>query len=96
MRRAEPVWDPQVQAKSWRAMWAYSRKWAVRDTKTSRCRRTRPVPWLPDSKPRGHRGMGRPALRELLAVKCDVEYGTNLITGAKAEPLVRRADSLVS
>ncbi|WP_244963168.1 hypothetical protein [Nocardioides dongkuii] len=35
------------------------------------------------------------ALRELLAVKGDVEYGTNLITGAKAEPLVRRADSLV-
>ncbi|MCR6033613.1 hypothetical protein GDP17_19555 [Gordonia jinghuaiqii] len=35
------------------------------------------------------------ALPELLAVKGDVEYGTNLITGAKAEPLVRRADSLV-
>jgi hypothetical protein len=35
------------------------------------------------------------ALRELLAVKGDVEYGTNLITGAKAEPLVRGADSLV-
>jgi len=35
------------------------------------------------------------ALRELLAVKSDVEYGTNLITAAKAEPLVRRADVLV-
>ncbi|MBC7763126.1 MAG: hypothetical protein H7201_15300 [Candidatus Saccharibacteria bacterium] len=35
------------------------------------------------------------SLRELLAVKGDVEYGTNLITGAKAEPLVRRADALV-
>lgn len=35
------------------------------------------------------------ALRELLAAKGDVDYGTNLITGAKAEPLVRRADSLV-
>ncbi len=35
------------------------------------------------------------ALRELLAVKGDVEYGTNLITAAKAEPLVRRADVLV-
>ena len=34
-------------------------------------------------------------LRELLAVKGDVEYGTNLITGAKAEPLARRADALV-
>ncbi len=35
------------------------------------------------------------ALRELLAVKGDVEYGTNLITGPKAEPLVRRAETLV-
>lgn len=35
------------------------------------------------------------ALRELLVVKGDVAYGTNLITGAKAEPLMRRADALV-
>ncbi len=35
------------------------------------------------------------ALRELLAVKGDVEYGTNLITAVKSEPLVRRADVLV-
>ncbi|WP_310964041.1 IS1634 family transposase [Nocardioides terrisoli] len=34
MRRAEPVWDPKVHAKSWRAVWAYSRKRAVRDNKT--------------------------------------------------------------
>ena len=34
MRRAEPVWDPAVHAKSWRAVWAYSRKRAVRDNKT--------------------------------------------------------------
>jgi len=33
-RRAEPVWDPSVHAKSWRAVWAYSRKRAVRDNKT--------------------------------------------------------------
>lgn len=33
-RRAEPVWDPKVHAKSWRAVWAYSAKRAVRDNKT--------------------------------------------------------------
>ena len=33
-RRAEPVWDPSVHVKSWRAVWAYSRKRAVRDGKT--------------------------------------------------------------
>lgn len=35
------------------------------------------------------------ALRELVAAKGDVEYGTTLITLAKAEPLVRRARVLV-
>jgi uncharacterized protein (UPF0332 family) len=35
------------------------------------------------------------ALRELIAIKGDVEYGTTLITLAKAEPLVRRAQTLV-
>lgn len=35
------------------------------------------------------------ALRELLAVKTDVEYGAALVTLAKAEPMVRRARSLV-
>jgi hypothetical protein len=33
-KRAEPVWDPAVHAKSWRAVWAYSTKRAVRDNKT--------------------------------------------------------------
>ncbi len=32
--RAEPVWDPATHPKSWRAVWAYSTKRAVRDTKT--------------------------------------------------------------
>ncbi len=32
--RAEPVWDPEVHDKSWRAVWAYSTKRAVRDRKT--------------------------------------------------------------
>lgn len=35
------------------------------------------------------------ALRELITIKGDVEYGTTLITLAKAEPLVRRAETLV-
>ena len=33
-KRAEPVWDPAVHKKSWRAVWAYSSKRAVRDGKT--------------------------------------------------------------
>jgi len=32
--RAEPVWDPDQHGSSWRAVWAYSTKRAVRDTKT--------------------------------------------------------------
>ena len=34
LKRAEPVWDPSVHAKSWRAVWAYSTRRAVRDGKT--------------------------------------------------------------
>lgn len=33
-RKADPVWDPATHTKSWRAVWAYSTKRAVRDTKT--------------------------------------------------------------
>ena len=32
--KAEPVWDPAVHAGSWRAVWAYSTKRAVRDSRT--------------------------------------------------------------
>ena len=32
--RAEPVWDPVTNPGSWRAVWAYSRKRAVRDATT--------------------------------------------------------------
>ena len=32
--RAEPVWDPATHHGSWRAVWAYSRKRAVRDAAT--------------------------------------------------------------
>lgn len=35
------------------------------------------------------------ALRELIAAKRDVEYGPALITSAKADPLVRRARTLI-
>lgn len=35
------------------------------------------------------------ALRELIASKGDVEYGTDVVTAIKAEPLVRRARTLV-
>ncbi|MDO5535827.1 MAG: IS1634 family transposase [Propionibacteriaceae bacterium] len=33
-KRAEPVWDPKVHERSWRAVWAYSAKRAARDGKT--------------------------------------------------------------
>jgi len=33
-KRTEPVWDPAVHERSWRAVWAYSRKRAVRDGHT--------------------------------------------------------------
>ncbi|MGL5930244.1 MAG: IS1634 family transposase [Dermatophilaceae bacterium] len=33
-KRAEPVWDPAVNDRSWRAVWAYSAKRAARDAKT--------------------------------------------------------------
>jgi len=34
LKRAEPVWDPAAHPGSWRAVWAYSTKRAVRDNKT--------------------------------------------------------------
>lgn len=33
-KRAEPVWEPGVHERSWRAVWAYSTKRAARDAKT--------------------------------------------------------------
>ena len=32
--RAEPIWDPETHPTSWRAIWAYSHKRAVRDRRT--------------------------------------------------------------
>lgn len=40
-KRAEPVWDPAVHTKSWRAIWAYSTKRAKRDVKTLRAQEER-------------------------------------------------------
>lgn len=34
MHRREPVWDPAEHVRAWRAVWAYSRKRAVRDSTT--------------------------------------------------------------
>ena len=33
-KRREPVWDPDAHPGSWRAVWAYSKKRAARDTQT--------------------------------------------------------------
>ncbi len=33
-RKAEPIWEPDLHPGSWRAIWAYSTKRAVRDNKT--------------------------------------------------------------
>ena len=33
-KRREPVWDPDTHPGSWRAIWAYSKKRAARDTQT--------------------------------------------------------------
>ena len=33
-KRREPVWDPDTHPGSWRAVWAYSKKHAARDTRT--------------------------------------------------------------
>jgi HEPN domain-containing protein len=35
------------------------------------------------------------SMRELIAAKADVEYGTALVTATKSEPLIRRARTLV-
>ncbi len=34
LKRAEPIWDAEAHPTSWRAVWAYSSKRAVRDSKT--------------------------------------------------------------
>jgi HEPN domain-containing protein len=44
---------------------------------------------------RSEAAAGERALRELVAAKGEVEYGTDLVTATKAEPLVRRARTLL-
>jgi HEPN domain-containing protein len=44
---------------------------------------------------RAEAGPAERALRELIAAKGEVEYGTAVVTATKAEPLVRRARTLV-
>lgn len=44
---------------------------------------------------RAEAGPAERALRELIAAKGEVEYGTAVVTVTKAEPLVRRARTLV-
>jgi uncharacterized protein (UPF0332 family) len=44
---------------------------------------------------RAEAGAAEKALRELLSAKGDVEYGTEVVTAAKARPHVRRARTLV-
>lgn len=41
MLRAEPVWDPERHQRSWRAVWAYSHKRALRDRRTLRLQEER-------------------------------------------------------
>jgi hypothetical protein len=52
-KRAEPVWDPGVHERSWRAVWAYSGKRAARDAKTLTLQENR-------AKGRDRRGEGCP------------------------------------
>lgn len=44
---------------------------------------------------RSDAGSAERALRELIAAKGDVEYGTDVVTGRKADSLIRRAQTLV-
>ena len=68
-KKAEPMWDPAVHKLSWRAVWAYSRKRAVRTARPSRCRRTGPGPSSTGPRRRAPRGLSprrtapRPSMR---------------------------------
>ncbi len=61
-RKAEPVWDPATHPKSWRAVWAYSTKRAVRDTKTLNLQENKARAVVAGEKAaRGYRGLSRTA-----------------------------------
>ena len=55
-KMAEPVWDPAVHDRSWRAVWAYSRKRAARDGKTLTLQENRARPSSPARRPPAPRG----------------------------------------
>ncbi len=51
MTRAEPVWDPARHPRHWRAVWAYSRKRAVRDGHTLTAQENRALAVIAGDKP---------------------------------------------
>ncbi len=51
MTRAEPVWDPARHPRHWRAVWAYSRKRAVRDGRTLTAQENRALAVIAGDKP---------------------------------------------
>jgi hypothetical protein len=51
MTRAEPVWDPAEHPGHWRAVWAYSRKRAMRDGRTLTAQENRAVSVINGDKP---------------------------------------------
>lgn len=55
-QRAEPVWDPAAHDRSWRAVWAYSRKRAVRDDKTLTMQENRARQVVDGERPPAHPG----------------------------------------
>ena len=63
-RKAEPVWDPHTHPGSWRAIWAYSKKRAARDTQTltAQANRARAIRRRREA-PQGHAFCHRPSRR---------------------------------
>jgi hypothetical protein len=58
--KAEPVWDPECHPASWRAVWAYSTKRAVRDRKTLTLQENRAREVVAGQNRPGLRGSSRP------------------------------------
>ena len=59
--RAEPVWDLAAHPGSWRAVWAYSRKRAVRDNTTLTLQENKARPSSPARRPPARPGLSPPA-----------------------------------
>ena len=56
MVKQEPVWDLEQHPGSWRAVWAYSTKRAVRDNRTLTLQENEPKRSSPERRPPGRRG----------------------------------------